>query len=563
MLRKILLRLRTLRFLKPAQVYYFLLRRYLPTRRIKVSNCPSVRFAKYSCAPCSISGIRVTQSTFRFLNEEVNLALDDGGLDWSPASQSRLWQYHLHYFDYLRESARPFEEKDQLVHYWIEQNPQGSRPGWEPFTASLRIVNWIFYLSRRSQQEIPALWLESLYLQALWLERNLEKHILANHYFENLKALYFAGCFFNGSDAERWLRIALREIPRQVHEQTLSDGGHYERSPLYHCLMMENLLDVCNLGQSYPDLSSADFQNLMRSHASAGLEWLAEVVFPDETFPLFNDSAFGSSIEPRALFDYAERLSIDFNLRDSEGLEMINRPDSGLYGCRTDSDMFIIDCGDIGPAYQPGHTHCDFLSYELMLFGRRIVIDTGVCEYRSGFLRDYVRSTKAHNTISVDETEQSEIWGEFRVARRARKLGARVSRSGNAVEFFGAYKGFHCIKGDIEHQRVVVVSLSNDEKQIRSVEISDSLYGTGQHLVENYVHFRPGIELTRLSHEIVEIIDGSINIAQILVADGQEYHVESAVYCPEFGKQLTSPVLVLRTRCELPVTLHYAIHVQE
>jgi hypothetical protein len=48
--------------------------------------------------------------------------------------------------------------------------------------------------------------LSSLHQQALWLERNLEKHLLANHYFKNGKALLFAGLFFTGADADRLLR---------------------------------------------------------------------------------------------------------------------------------------------------------------------------------------------------------------------------------------------------------------------------------------------------------------------------------------------------------------------
>ena len=90
----------------------------------------------------------------------------------------------------------------------------------------------------------PSLFKKELTKSVSWLEKNDERHILANHYFENLKALLFAGCFFIGKDADRWRERALVEIPKQLREQTLQDGGHYERSPQYHALMLENYLDI-------------------------------------------------------------------------------------------------------------------------------------------------------------------------------------------------------------------------------------------------------------------------------------------------------------------------------
>ncbi len=90
------------------------------------------------------------------------------------------------------------------------------------------------------------------------------------------------------------------------------------------------------------------------------------------------------------------------------------------------NDMMVIDCGAIGPDYQPGHAHCDTLSYELAIDGRRVIVDSGVHDYEPTQHRAYARSTPAHNTVVIDGQEQSEMWGVFRVARRARPLPAYV-----------------------------------------------------------------------------------------------------------------------------------------
>ena len=181
---------------------------------------------------------------------------------------------------------------------------------------------------------------------------------------------------------------------------------------------------------------------ICRAAAVSALDWLNDVVFPDGAIPLFNDSAFGIAPSLAELNAYANRLFGYTCSRPSDTTQIINKDASGLYGIRTPRDMIVMDCGDIGPAYQPGHTHCDFLSYELMLDGDRLVVDTGVYEYEPGEMRHYVRSTKAHNTIVVDDDEQSEIWGEFRVGRRAKKLRGKVERRGDSVQISGKYRGF-------------------------------------------------------------------------------------------------------------------------
>jgi uncharacterized heparinase superfamily protein len=219
--------------------------------------------------------------------------------------------------------------------------------------------------------------------------------------------------------------------------------------------------------------------------------------------------------------------------------------------------MIILDCGEIGPSYQPGHTHCDFLSYELMAAGRRLVVDTGVCEYEPGKMRAYVRSTKAHNTVSVDGAEQSEIWSEFRVARRAKKLGARINRQGNDVEFLGSYRGFYGVRGRIVHERTAKVSLDVSGSRIERLAIIDRLTGSGHHGAESYIHFHPAVTLRPVKSGEIDVLYANRVIATLRIPSGQDFLVGPGWYCPEFGVRLTNQVLVMRTRGKMPLALQY------
>ena len=71
--------------------------------------------------------------------------------------------------------------------------------------------------------------------------------------FGQCQGTYFGGACFNGSEANGWLHKGLDILAEQLAEQILSDGGHFERSPMYHAIILEDMLDVLNLAKALPD----------------------------------------------------------------------------------------------------------------------------------------------------------------------------------------------------------------------------------------------------------------------------------------------------------------------
>ena len=91
---------------------------------------------------------------------------------------------------------------------WIAENPACSGNGWEPYPVSLRVVNWIKWLTageplaKDDAEAVSA----SICQQMRSLRRRLEYHLLANHLLSNAKALVFAGSCFEGKEAREWRR---------------------------------------------------------------------------------------------------------------------------------------------------------------------------------------------------------------------------------------------------------------------------------------------------------------------------------------------------------------------
>lgn len=552
---------RTLSYLRASQVIYFLCRRILPQLPSVVKPAEaSLRVGVAMVPGISDSSSAEVDSAFCFLGRTKRLDL--GNLDWACADMPKLWRYNLHYFNYLHDPQRPHENKHLLIADWIRHNPSGTEDAWEPYTVSLRIVNWIkLFLLRKGTGSVEASektprqeWIDSLYQQALWLERNIEYQFLANHYLKNGVALLFAGLYFEGADADRWLKKGLEILRDELKEQFLADGGHFERSPMYHSISVVDYLDVINLMQNSSAAILRGVAHEFVEKITTALDFLNGICLPDGEIPLFNDSALGIAPTPSQIFEYAERVI---------GYELPQRPmsltanafsASGYYVCRKAGDMIIIDCGAIGPDYNPAHAHCDTLSYELAIDGQRVVVDSGVFDYEPSWERAYARSTRAHNTVIVDGNEQSEVWGVFRVARRARPIQGRIDKTEDgAVLFEGAHDGYRRLTGKpIHHRRI-----RYDEQG--SWVVTDELAGTGIHQMETVIHIHPDFTIVRSGDESFRVEQCGNLIAIVEVLSVSQSRVELGCYFPEFGLSCENPMIVFSCSGELPLQLSYRI----
>ncbi len=316
-----------------------------------------------------------------------------------------------------------------LLEDWWTRYPVGQQPGWGAFAVAFRIRSWLWLYRILGQCRESQAWIlqetleKRLFSHGLYLEQNLECHLGGNHLFKDLCAIALLASFFEGPTAARWAALITRELPRQIKIQILPDGGHYERSPMYHCLVLNDLLDIVEyLMEWHP---SWVMDNLLEPvHKMA--TFLAEILHPDGDIPLFNDSVLGQE----------ETLC-----RGRVGvlLPLSTFPDTGLTRIHQGDLTCIIDHGRLGPDELMGHVHNDTLSFELSVGTERFIVDKGVYEYTAGARRTESRAIHSHNTPSVEGFEQAGTWASFRVARRWHIQNVKVTTDPGEIMVSGEW----------------------------------------------------------------------------------------------------------------------------
>lgn len=526
----------TVRYLRAGQILYRVRYRLtppsvVPTRTARARQWPRRWQARPLHAPALVG-----PNTFEFVGERGRL---EQAADWNNPQHSRLWTYNLHYLDDLSATGAPQREGElrTLVQRWIDDNPPPRGAGWEPYPLSLRIVNLVKWLAQLDAVD-PA-WSASLATQADALSRRIEHHLLGNHLFANAKALVFAGAFIASDAADAWMQRGLDLLAREVPEQFLPDGGHFERSPMYHATLLADLLDLIELADV------ADLPRLKGSRSSwadaarRAVDWLDAMTHPDGEIAFFNDAAMGIAPDPTVLLGAAAPL-LNHRVAAAKPFDLRILRDSGY--CRVDlphAGAAIIDVAPLGPDYLPAHGHADTLSFELSLFGTRVLVNSGTSLYGESDERVRQRGTQVHNTVMIDGADSSEVWGGFRVARRARATLHGAEAGAKRIVIHGSHDGYRRLPGRNTHWRRWTFGPD-------SLQVDDTLTGRF-HSAEARYHLHPAVVVQQLDAEarraILRLPSGQ---SAVLDATGAALSVETATWHPRFGVSVANRCLVLR-----------------
>lgn len=462
---------------------------------------------------------------FTFVNDERHLGWPP---DWASADAPLLWLYNLHYLEWLW--ALPSEERLAAALDWSQRHPPTpGAVGWAPYPTSLRLPT-LCMLAAEDSRAAADLW-PTIWRQAEHLSHRLEYHLLGNHLLENGIALAFTGSCFAGPDADRWLHAGLDVLREQLPEQVLRDGMHFERSPMYQVRLVHALASLANTGHE-------QVRSLVAGPLARMTTALEALRHPDGQIALFNDAAFGIYPEPGTVTAIA-RAVLGESSRAAAPLQL---PDAGYFmGRSARGDAVFCDAGSLGPDYLPGHAHGDIFSFELSLSGHRIVVDAGTFDYVPSEMRAYCRSTAAHNTVTVDDADQAEFWGAFRVGRRGRPRDVLHAATADGFNLSGWHDGFRHLPGRPVHRRAFCWH------DVGVLVVRDEVTAGTTVTAASRIHLHPECRVTEVADRIVRGTRGDVAFS-LGVAEGPAPRVVEGWHCSRFGVRERNPVIMLEFR---------------
>lgn len=523
----------TVKYLKPVQVVHQVLNKFKKKERTYIEKLPvETRVVRISIPELDCDGLLERRFKTEWMAKgKVCLLNQVVDLNYSPGytkSLKPLIYNNVYYFEYGVAQASLYK-RTQDVAWWelfqkCYKNYLAARADVKSsYTMALHIPNVLIALELFGDT-VDAAFREKvyceLYSQYVYLQEHQEKHLLANHFFEDLKALIIAAYLFKD---DKGLKGYLKAFKTQCEEQILEDGVHYELSLMYHKLILEDVMRIAILAKQ-PDFPDCNWLMPL-------MQKMVDAIYSLEKgigrTPLFNDAGDNVAKTCEQLCLAAEtQFGIKPVLKDSFS-------ESGYYKLYDEDRALIFDAGKIGVDYQPAHGHCDCLSFEFSVDGKPLLVNSGTYEYQ-GDLRKHFRKTRVHNTVEINGHEQSQCWGGFRVGKRISKVFGKLRDE--IVE--GGYRNY---RGE-EHRRTITLKGG-------VLEVTDFINAQDGIQVKSYLHIAPGYAVVgdKIKDKAGNII-GKVtlqNCDQKIVCDG-----ELCYYAPEFSDMKIGTCLVFTWKAD-------------
>ncbi len=435
----------------------------------------------------------------------------------------------------LTGDERYASEAVAQLNSWIEQNPPERGINWQSsLEIGIRAISWLWtifpLLASRSFDEASAQRIgDSLFAQLEHVHRYPSIFTSPNtHLIGEAAALFIAGLVFR--DQKRpavWLHRAAALLAEAAEKQVLDDGVYGELSSCYHCYALDFYLQAMVLaGQN-----GYHFAEPVPHKVRGMLQFLMHLTRPDGTLPSLGDDDGGRALalDKRDYRSFQDGLCLgailyrrgDFKHQAGgfceEALWMLGEgawetwrqlesqepaetqayyPCAGYLVQRSgwgplDSHL-VFDCGGLG-MLTGGHAHADALSVTLFSGGRELLVDPGTFVYNCApEWRSYFRSTRAHNTVTIDGRDQAEQGGTFHWKTKICSRAAREFTSPGIEYVEGEHDGYRRMPQGVIHRRRLLCIPPNQWI------IVDDFRGSGEHTFDFHYHFPADVEVSGL-----------------------------------------------------------------
>jgi hypothetical protein len=457
---------------------------------------------------------------------------------------------------FLSENGKYLDGIARQLRAWIEQSPYLLGPNWtSSLELALRLINWslVWQLIGGAHSpmfrddrgiELRDSWLEVIYQHCHFIRGHFSHHSSANnHLIGEAAGLFVATTTWPfWKQFRKWQHTAKDVLTREMLLQNAKDGVNREQAIFYAQFVLDFFLTAALVGRS----NGIEFPKECWHRFEAMLEYIATLMDVGDNVPMIGDAddgyvvqlsqgkpfcpfksllATGAVLCSRAEFKHkAGRLDdktrwligadSDKRFDDirTEAVQFPVRcefPKGGYYILGKDFESsrevrLIMDAGPLGYPSIAAHGHADALAVILSVAGKEFLIDPGTYAYQSNVeWRNYFRGTAAHNTVRIDQQDQSVIGGKFMWLRKANAVVETWETDEHRDRIVAHHDGYRRMADPVSHRREVVF-----DKVGMHIHIADTIDCEKTHIVERCWHFSEKCEITRDGDGVVVVNDG-------------------------------------------------------
>ena len=426
---------------------------------------------------------------------------------------------------------------------WMDANPASRGINWaSSLEVAFRAIAWLWalHLFAGSPRLTPRFGLRLL--KQLWAHgRHVSSYL--SHYFsanthltgEALALFYLGTALPEFREASRWRETGLQILLEQMPKHVRQDGVYFEQSSYYQRYTADFYTHLLVLART----SGAALPAEVEERLALLVDHLMWITRPDGSATIVGDDDGGR------LITLATRNSNDFRDTIATAAAIFRRGDwkfvageakaetlwllgptgvksydeiepqppasgsrafteGGYYvmrdGRSRDSSYVLIDCGPHGSS-SCGHAHADALAFEFAANGKTWLVDPGTFTYTGNQeMRDLFRSTRAHNTVTVDDQSQSLPSGPFSWQHVARATVKQFASQSDFDYFEGSHDGYERLADPVTHTRSV---LFVKQQPCSCLIVKDRFRANDQHLYTLRYHFPAGCSAEADGNQVI------------------------------------------------------------
>jgi Heparinase II/III-like protein/Heparinase II/III N-terminus len=512
-------------------------------------------------------------------SEKMQIVRHDGSDVKAPWELSRLQFAPIVAKAWVLTGERKYRDSlKALITHWIVNNPLGTGVNWTiAMEAALRGISLCLTMELLWPFSEPeASWLDQT-TAALWQHlRFIETHsefsfrLRSNHYLSNITGLTTLSAYLRGPGMRRRLNKSARAVQREILLQTYADGGNREASTGYHLLVAQMGLHSFAVQQRSGCTRAPEFEARLRlmfawiaalADETGKLPHLGDCdngrveLLPDDIMQALKSPCRRHSLRTNSLYARATHL---LKLPVATGKPIVALRESGLAVLRAGEASVVFAAMPNGLGGRGSHTHCDKLSVVFRLGPNEVFCDSGSrCYTRSAEQRNFDRSTRAHNTLVIDEMDQNTIPRDPGLLFQCGNEGAVSDitvREEVGIWAQASHEGY--ARFGIGHRRTVRLNE-------RSLLLTDEVSGTGEHSLD--LRFVLGPEW----HASSEMMNGETVSCEIagprrltLVCEagsGLALRVQPAEISREYGAVLPMSCILIRATASVPASIRTSV----